>query len=221
MFYNARYYDPALGRFISADSVVPGSASGSMDGVALKALTVDFHEPGFVSTLNDENQLPFWFQMSNEQKQKAGSPWGPQNPQALNRYSYVQNNPLKYTDPTGHTSVIDIIQVVVVVVVVVSVVLAADIPRQADLLPPLSIDLGMSNSPISDSATVNESRWEERETTSGGTVRVRPLSNKEVRDRGLHREKAKQGYAPDDVLYEDEDGELWAGGKDGPVEPFD
>jgi len=26
----------------------------------------------------------------------------PGNPQALNRYSYVLNNPLKYTDPTGH-----------------------------------------------------------------------------------------------------------------------
>jgi len=26
----------------------------------------------------------------------------PGNPQALNRYSYVYNNPLKYTDPSGH-----------------------------------------------------------------------------------------------------------------------
>ncbi len=26
------------------------------------------------------------------------------NPQDLNRYSYVRNNPLKYTDPTGHCS---------------------------------------------------------------------------------------------------------------------
>ena len=26
----------------------------------------------------------------------------PGNPQALNRYSYVLNNPLRYTDPTGH-----------------------------------------------------------------------------------------------------------------------
>lgn len=24
------------------------------------------------------------------------------NPQVLNRYSYVVNNPLKYTDPSGH-----------------------------------------------------------------------------------------------------------------------
>jgi RHS repeat-associated protein len=49
-FYNARYYSGLLGRFISADTIVP--------------------EPG--------------------------------NPQALNRYSYVYNSPLRYTDPSGH-----------------------------------------------------------------------------------------------------------------------
>jgi uncharacterized protein CbrC (UPF0167 family) len=26
----------------------------------------------------------------------------PGNPQALNRYAYVYNNPLRYTDPMGH-----------------------------------------------------------------------------------------------------------------------
>jgi hypothetical protein len=46
----ARWYDPELGRFISADSIVPN----------------------------------------------------PGNPQALNRYSYTLNDPLKYTDPSGH-----------------------------------------------------------------------------------------------------------------------
>ncbi len=49
-FYTARYYDPALGRFIQADTLVPS----------------------------------------------------PANPQSLNRYAYVLNSPLRYTDPTGH-----------------------------------------------------------------------------------------------------------------------
>jgi RHS repeat-associated protein len=53
--YLARWYDPALGRFISADTVVP--------------------EPG--------------------------------NPQGLNRYAYVINNPLRYTDPSGHAACLD------------------------------------------------------------------------------------------------------------------
>ncbi|MDQ1301913.1 MAG: hypothetical protein QG637_1835, partial [Chloroflexota bacterium] len=47
--YNARFYSPALGRFLSADTIVPS----------------------------------------------------PGNPQSLNRYAYVLNNPLRYTDPTG------------------------------------------------------------------------------------------------------------------------
>jgi len=50
---NARFYSPKLGRFLSADTIVPGYA----------------------------------------------------NPQAFNRYSYVVNNPLKYTDPTGHSCI--------------------------------------------------------------------------------------------------------------------
>jgi RHS repeat-associated protein len=103
LYYHARMYDPLLGRFVSADSVVPGSASGGMDGIAYKPLTVDFHEPGFVAQIGSENNQPFWFQLSGEQRQQAGSPWGPANPQALNRYSYVLNNPLSYTDPGGQT----------------------------------------------------------------------------------------------------------------------
>jgi RHS repeat-associated protein len=49
-FYGARYYSPLLGRFVSADTIVP-----------------------------DEK-----------------------NPQNLNRFSYVQNNPLRPIDPSGH-----------------------------------------------------------------------------------------------------------------------
>jgi len=78
-----------------------------MEGVAVKPLTVGFHETQFLSKVNQENGLGFWFQLDDRARQQAGSPWGPSNPQALNRYSYVQNNPLKYTDPTGHTLYLD------------------------------------------------------------------------------------------------------------------
>jgi RHS repeat-associated protein len=103
LFYHARYYDPNLGRFLSADTVVPGAPDGSMDGVALTPLTVDFHEPGFLTGIAEETTQGFWFQRSSQERQQTSAPWGPANAQALNRYSYVQNNPLKYTDPTGHT----------------------------------------------------------------------------------------------------------------------
>jgi RHS repeat-associated protein len=115
LYYHARMYDPLLGRFVSGDSVVPGSASGAGGGAAtlgvdgsaqLAPLTVDFHEPGFVAAVNGENafraERGFWFQLSDDDKQQAGSPWGPNNPQALNRYAYVLNNPVRYVDPTGH-----------------------------------------------------------------------------------------------------------------------
>lgn len=49
-FYNARWYDPSLGRFIQADSMVPN----------------------------------------------------PGNPMDWDRYAYVRNNPVNYTDPSGH-----------------------------------------------------------------------------------------------------------------------
>jgi RHS repeat-associated protein len=50
-FYGSRFYDPAVGRFTQADTIVPGAG----------------------------------------------------NPQNLNRYAYVRNNPIRYTDPFGHT----------------------------------------------------------------------------------------------------------------------
>ena len=73
LFYNARYYDPALGRFLSADTVVPGSG----------ALT---------KTFIDTVEAEAW----------AAPKGGTANPQDLNRYSYTNNNPVTRTDSSGH-----------------------------------------------------------------------------------------------------------------------
>jgi len=117
LYYHARYYDPLLARWISPDTLVPGTAMGAGgamgtlgmdDKAALRPLTVDFHEVKFASGLGEEDrftqQKGFDFQLSKDDKKKAKNGQGPANPQALNRYSYVLNNPLRYTDPTGHDS---------------------------------------------------------------------------------------------------------------------
>ena len=48
-----------------------------MDGVAVKSLTVGYHETAFLAKLNQESTLGFWFQLSDEEKAQVGSPWGP------------------------------------------------------------------------------------------------------------------------------------------------
>ncbi|HKP54738.1 MAG TPA: PA14 domain-containing protein [Chloroflexia bacterium] len=112
LYYHARYYDPRIGRFMSPDSIVPGiedGKGGAADTVGAEQnhkLTVDFHEPGFIKSLKKEHDLTlekgFWFQLKEDDHKDVKDPWGPINPQALNRYSYVLNNPVRYTDPTGH-----------------------------------------------------------------------------------------------------------------------
>jgi len=111
----ARFYDPALSRWLSADTLVPGTAASSGGGAAtlgydeqvrLTPLTVGFHETQFLSVVGEENReiaaRGFWFQRSEEEKRQSRYQWGPINPQALNRYAYCLGNPLRWTDPQGH-----------------------------------------------------------------------------------------------------------------------
>jgi RHS repeat-associated protein len=103
LFYNARYYDPLVGRFTSPDSIVSYGENRS-DEAEVGNLTVDFHAASFVQVVSGENaatlEKGFGFQRGYSDS-NAGYLGGPGNAQALNRYAYVANNPLRYTDPTG------------------------------------------------------------------------------------------------------------------------
>lgn len=61
---------------------------------------------------------------------------------------------------------------------------------------------------------------EKLKTTDGETKRVRPLNNKEVREKGLHQPKQDDRYRGDDIIWITEDGDLYIGPKGGPIEPF-
>jgi len=115
VYMRARYYHVALGRFVSADTVVPGAAEGSGGGLAtvgydertrLTPLTVGFHETRFLDILNTENGELLQFGppvlCDSRVRQEHTVPMGPANPQALNRYAYCLGNPVRYVDPTGH-----------------------------------------------------------------------------------------------------------------------
>ena len=101
--YNARYYDPTLGKFISADTLVP-------EQKRLTPLTVAFHENQFLEKVNQENgQITQFGPISSwdaQQKKEFGVSDGSLAPQNLNRLAYAANNPQIFVDPDGHLPVL-------------------------------------------------------------------------------------------------------------------
>jgi RHS repeat-associated protein len=94
LWYGSRHYDPALGRFIQPDSIVPLASQGT---------------------------------------------------QAYDRYAYTNNNPVRYTDPTGH-SIGPVFGAIFLGCVIAGGILAYDIfttsPTKADRVPaPTSKDV--------------------------------------------------------------------------------
>ena len=105
-WFNSRWYDPALGRFVSPDPIVPGVGEGGNPGAVgylgeytYSALTVDYHEGQFLAQLNAEN---------NAKIQDPGIKLAPVPTItiAFDRYAYSVNNPVGYVDPSGHFAIL-------------------------------------------------------------------------------------------------------------------
>ena len=89
--YNARYYDAGLGRFISADSIVPLDTKE----MSIVPFTIDFSETVLIARYRSE--------LKGEIEDLSQS--GVLEVQTLNRYAYVNNSPTDTVDPTGHMGV--------------------------------------------------------------------------------------------------------------------
>jgi RHS repeat-associated protein len=119
--YKARYYDPVIGRFIQADTIVPDSSKGQYNigehscgqrNSRLTPLTTDLGE--FVEQVNAENhqlQLRDLSPRRIEEDEQFNTHRGSLGTQTLNRYTYGENNPLLYIDPTGHSVALSVILV--------------------------------------------------------------------------------------------------------------
>jgi len=102
VFYNARWYDPSIMRWTSPDPVIPGvgeggnaNAVGCLGDANYSPLTVDYHENQLLEQLNHENRARL-------QDPDFRLPPVPTNSIAFDRYAYSLNNPVRYTDPSGH-----------------------------------------------------------------------------------------------------------------------
>jgi hypothetical protein len=80
---NARYQDPVRGQFINEDPAIVGLPPST-------GLTEDPNTATVDAFLNESDQTSSAYL---------------NDPQTLNFYSYGRDNPLRYTDPTGQTSV--------------------------------------------------------------------------------------------------------------------
>jgi len=89
-YYQSRYYDPAIGTFISPDTVIP-DATSVFGYNRLQYYQSRYYDPAIGTFISPDTVIP-----------DATSVFG------YNRYMYGFGNPLKFSDPTGHDPQCDV-----------------------------------------------------------------------------------------------------------------
>ena len=102
-YYDARYYDSSIGRFISQDPLLLRIGGNELDAKAWKQSRISLKNPNkeYKKMLNKLELKDSGFKKNKKSKLFNKTI---KDPKRLNGYSYTINNPVKYIDPTGEVT---------------------------------------------------------------------------------------------------------------------
>jgi YD repeat-containing protein len=98
-FFKSRYYDATIGKFQIPDTFALSMAQADAKGKS--PLTISYSDPAVLTSLGVAQHHTI-SGASGERADGKGDPLTVDNPQVLNRYAYALDNPLKYSDDSGH-----------------------------------------------------------------------------------------------------------------------
>jgi RHS repeat-associated protein len=117
------------------------------------------------------------------------------NPQSLNKYAYVLNNPLRYTDPDGHFAIADDAVYLIAAAVAVTYIYYSLPPEQRDISKTVTAVAGAAASFLSPKPTAQESTQQMQTATppAPGANKPDKDTNKQKQELSPREQASKKG----------------------------